>query len=1812
MSFPPVLVPAISTAFTLSAMVGPPIGMAPPALAQSVTPAQDGTGTQVNPDGSVYDITGGTLSEDGANLFHSFQQFGLSPAEVANFMADPTIQNILGRVTGGQVSVIDGLLQVTGSDANLYLINPAGILFGPNATLNLDGSFTATTSTAIGFGENWLQAIGEADYASLTGDPTGLAFGDNAAALVNVGNLTVDGGATLTLVGGSVINTGTLTAPGGQIVVMAVPGENLVRITPAGARLSLELATLPETAPPTPTGLSPLDLPSLLRAGAPEVATGLVVNPDGSISLVGSDQALPTPTGTALASGSLDVSGDTGGTLYILGELVGVVDGTLNAAGAQGGGTILVGGDYQGQGEVPNARRTLIDPNSRLTADAQETGDGGTIIAWADEATRFDGVMTARGGGASGHGGFVEVSGKQTLGFAGQVDVSAPQGEAGTLLLDPENITIWGSTSSPGVEDTLPDIFAEELSEDAFISSTVLASQSGNVVLEANNDITVEAEVSLTFVPGGSITFTADADGSGTGSFFMASSSTLETTNRNLTISGVGVQVDSLNTGNGNLTILGDEIDLLGGTGSIQSSGRVQLAPLTNGPSIALGGTVDNRLELNLTATDVEALENGFSEIVVGGEDTVATISVIDNVSFSDPVTLQTAGSIVTSPGIGALTSSDNASVTLTAGGAINAPQITTVNTPIAITGAGGSNIAVEISEPIRSGGGAITISGTSAGVLDGIEAVRVDSTIDSDGGTISIIAENIDDPGLTIFGPITSEGGKIELAGSSANGAGIELLGSISSGGGNITLTGSGTTAGITNQPGEGGGTIEAGNGNLTLITDNPVLEAGISGLGALAIKPLNPSFSYALGGVGTYLDLTELGQLANTFGTRTFGRLDGTGTLSLNSDITFTGGPVVTLQSDFVSTLGHRLSGTGLTNLTLVANSGIAAGNLSTEGQGISLIGDADGNGQGGVEVFGDVTTNGGLISLAGASRTGTGVVTGGTLASGGGNISLYGTTSGEGEEFLSERSSPLDGVLTLGNLASGGGTIDITGISTSTNLFSRGIAFQGIVDTGGGDLNATGTSAGSSGLVYYEPVTSGGGNITFTGTSTGSDEFSRGIDSVSNGSSLNSGGGDITFTGSSTASGGIIVFEPVSSGGGSITFTGTSLGNTPSARGIYVGQNITTQGGSLTFTGNNQGANGIELQGDVMTSGGAIRLTAPNSGILTQDLISTGGPIALEAGSTLTTGTLDSSNNSPGGTVTLRAERAIQVNAINTQGSTTGGSISATTPGTFQALGSFVDRTQVLTSLSSFGEIAGGNIVIGYGPQTFTVGDPSGNGTQAAINSGGVTLRPGADSTFSGSQIFGPGLPGEIRLLSFSDTPTGVIPEAQPPEAVDPTPIATTDSPAAAGATQVSLISTGQVLVDSQLEQVEQEVVNEFTNYFGGLAKTAQPVSTDQAKATLRNIQAQTGEVPAFLYVRFNRNPAGVETNSKPQEPTLELLLITPEGDPIRVQVLHAPRQDVLRTQEQLRRQITNPNLTSGDAYLLAAQKLYRWLIAPIQTELTAAGVTNIGFIMDSGLRTLPLAALHNGTQFLVEQYSLGLIPSIGLIDPTYVPLNRQSSSLMVGGSAEFINQPPLWAANLEMSAIQDFWSGQAVTGPSFTVDALQQNRQQARIIHLATHAQFLRGAPEHSYLQFFDSRLRLNQVLDLGWFAPQVELVTLSACQTAMGNLDAELGFAGFALQAGAKSALASLWKVSDEATAGLMVTFYQQLDQQAIKAETLRQTQLAMIRGDVYTEGGQLVLPGASLSLPPQLATDGRQSFSHPFYWSAFTMVGSPW
>ncbi|HEY9596749.1 MAG TPA: CHAT domain-containing protein, partial [Cyanophyceae cyanobacterium] len=364
-------------------------------------------------------------------------------------------------------------------------------------------------------------------------------------------------------------------------------------------------------------------------------------------------------------------------------------------------------------------------------------------------------------------------------------------------------------------------------------------------------------------------------------------------------------------------------------------------------------------------------------------------------------------------------------------------------------------------------------------------------------------------------------------------------------------------------------------------------------------------------------------------------------------------------------------------------------------------------------------------------------------------------------------------------------------------------------------------------------------------------------------------------------------------------------------------------------------------------------------------------------------------------------------------------------------------------------------------------------------------------------------------------------------------------------------------------------------------------------------LKTIQAQTGTHPVIIYALS-------------QPDALELVLVLPEGAPIRKSVPQANAAALKKTLEEFRRTITNPRRPT--AYLSSAQQLYQWLIAPLEPQLENLGIDTLIFCMDAGLRTVPMAALHDGQHFLVEKYSIGTIPSVSLTNTRYNPV--KNAQVLAMGASKFQKLPPLEAVPVELDVItQQLWRGKSFLNEGFTLNTLKSQRQPFGIIHLATHADFQPGESSKSYIQMWDSQLQMNQLQQLGWQQPpQVELLVLSACRTALGDTDVELGFAGLAVQAGVKSALASLWYVSDGGTLALMSEFYHQLSQPdvTIKAEALRRAQVAMLRGESRLQQGKLYVPGlrSPISLPPEL--EGNQDFSHPYYWAPFTMVGSPW
>jgi CHAT domain-containing protein len=392
------------------------------------------------------------------------------------------------------------------------------------------------------------------------------------------------------------------------------------------------------------------------------------------------------------------------------------------------------------------------------------------------------------------------------------------------------------------------------------------------------------------------------------------------------------------------------------------------------------------------------------------------------------------------------------------------------------------------------------------------------------------------------------------------------------------------------------------------------------------------------------------------------------------------------------------------------------------------------------------------------------------------------------------------------------------------------------------------------------------------------------------------------------------------------------------------------------------------------------------------------------------------------------------------------------------------------------------------------------------------------------------------------------------------------------------------------------MRNQELGEYLGVKGNLPDEKILIST--AQQTLKNIEQQTGKRSGIIYIVS-------------REDQLELILVPPVGLPIHYSVPEANRAALFATVQEFRKEITNPGKRATTTYLAAAQQLYKWAIAPLDKDLQNLEIETLLLSVDPGLRSLPFAALHDGKGFLIEKYSFSLIPSFSLTNSDYKPV--RDATVLAMGRSEFVDQQPLPSVPLELQAISAQGNGPSFLNSAFTIDNLNSEHAKGefRIVHLATHAEFKPGKASNSYIQLWNSKLQLDRLESLNWRNPQVDLLVLSACRTALGDREAELGFGGLAVKSGAKSALGSLWYVDDGGTLGLMSEFYHQLRGATTKAEALQLAQQAIMSGKVRLENGQLVTTGGKLNLPANLQ-QANQNFSHPYYWSSFTMIGNPW
>lgn len=271
-----------------------------------------------------------------------------------------------------------------------------------------------------------------------------------------------------------------------------------------------------------------------------------------------------------------------------------------------------------------------------------------------------------------------------------------------------------------------------------------------------------------------------------------------------------------------------------------------------------------------------------------------------------------------------------------------------------------------------------------------------------------------------------------------------------------------------------------------------------------------------------------------------------------------------------------------------------------------------------------------------------------------------------------------------------------------------------------------------------------------------------------------------------------------------------------------------------------------------------------------------------------------------------------------------------------------------------------------------------------------------------------------------------------------------------------------------------------------------------------------------------------------------------------------------------------------------YLPHAQQLYDWLLRPLLEDLRKLKVNTLVFVPDGPLRTIPMSALHDGTQFLIAQYAVAMTPGLDLTDPR--PINRTKAHLLSSGLTQAVQGfPPLPHVAEEMAHLNSVFTGEQLLDSNFVTPRLEGELKDGRynILHIATHGRFATDVNE-SFLLTFDDRLTMTQLERLvgllRFRQDPLELLTLSACQTGIGDDRAALGLAGIAVKAGARSALATLWFINDEASSELVSEFYRQLRDSSIsKAHALRMAQLKVLSGRLY---------------------------EHPAYWSAFLLLNN--
>ncbi len=395
------------------------------------------TGAQVVSGSVQMQTSGNTLNiTNSPGAIINWQQFNIDAGQTTRFIQQSAQSSVLNRVVGADPSQIHGQLL---SNGQVYLINPNGILFGPNAFVDVNKLVASTLN------------LSDADFLAQR-----LRFQGNSlvnGSIFNQGHISTPLGGRVYLVGRDVRNEGIITTPSGQVLLAA--GNQVELVDTAGPELKVSISA---------SGNRAVNIGTVNAAGGRIDMFGALIEQQGvlsanSASVDASGRIVLKATETVSLTGRTEAvnSIGKGGEVRITGDAVNIAAGAqIDASGQAGGGTILIGGGQQGQdASISNARAVTVAAGSEARADALQNGDGGRVIVYSTGLTDFKGRLAARGGALSGNGGFVETSGA-TIRLGGRVDTSAANGRAGTWLIDPLRLCIYAADISECTSGSSP------------------------------------------------------------------------------------------------------------------------------------------------------------------------------------------------------------------------------------------------------------------------------------------------------------------------------------------------------------------------------------------------------------------------------------------------------------------------------------------------------------------------------------------------------------------------------------------------------------------------------------------------------------------------------------------------------------------------------------------------------------------------------------------------------------------------------------------------------------------------------------------------------------------------------------------------------------------------------------------------------------------------------------------------------------------------------------------------------------------------------------------------------------------------------------------------------------------------------------------------------------------------------------------------------------------------------------------------------------------------------------------------------------